>query len=75
MQNLSPFLCRPADVALAFVTLLDDDESNGDIIKVTRNREEEKPPVLQQILSMDKSRVPVISLLEKKTITTPSSLA
>ena len=55
------------------MTLLDDDDSNGDIIKVTRDREEEKPPVLQQVLAMDRSTAPVVSLVEKRTITTPPS--
>ena len=55
------------------MTLLEDDDSNGDIIKVTRDREEEMAPVVQQVLAMDKSSVPSVSLLEKRTIATPPS--
>ncbi|XP_070183904.1 15-hydroxyprostaglandin dehydrogenase [NAD(+)]-like [Littorina saxatilis] len=63
---------RPADVALAFMTLLDDDDSNGDVIKVSRDRKIENAPVIQTVLEMDRSSNPVDSLRVKTVITTPT---
>ena len=72
MCLLPPSHCRPADLAPGFLTMLDDDDSNGYVIKVYWS--EGDTEVTHEILVMDKSIFPSESLVPKKTFTVPPAL-
>ncbi|KAK7089260.1 15-hydroxyprostaglandin dehydrogenase [NAD(+)]-like [Littorina saxatilis] len=61
---------QPTDVAHAFMTLLDDDDSNGDVIKVHRDTKVVNSPIIQTVLEVDNTD-PVDSLKVKKVISKP----
>ncbi|KAK7096119.1 15-hydroxyprostaglandin dehydrogenase [NAD(+)]-like isoform X2 [Littorina saxatilis] len=61
---------RPIDAALGYMTVLDDDDSNGYVIMVDRDMDT-KRLVLQEIMKMDKSRTPIESLVLKKRFFVP----